>query len=188
MTRTERRRYFLAAERRVLAGEPKAAVFADLTAAGGDRREVARMLARMVAPARRARYRWAQRLFVALVAVAGVASALSPLTNIFLDGRWFAVGVAWSVLMFGIPLFAVLRWRTTGYTLAGTGALLTFWLTVRPLLGELSHLGPGAALILALYAAVLVFGTILWRRLFPDVGWADGDPRRDAGGEYLLVD
>ena len=89
------------------------------------------------------------------------------LTNIFVDGRWFAVGVAWSVLVFGVPLFAVLRWRSAGYTLAGTGAMLTFWLTVRPVLGELSHLGLGAALILALYAAVLVFGTILVAPPFP---------------------
>jgi hypothetical protein len=125
---------------------------------------------------------------VALIAAAGVTAALSPLTNIFSDGPWFAVGVAWSALLFGVPLVAVLRWRSVGYTMAGTAAMFAVWFTLRPLFGELSDLGLGGALVLVLYATVLVSGIILWRRLFPDVGWADGDPRRNADGEYLLVD
>jgi hypothetical protein len=187
MTWRERRRYFLAAERRVLAGEPKSAVLAGLTAAGDDRREAARTLARVVSASRRRRYRWPQRLLVALVVVAGVTSALSPLTNAFAEGRWFAVGVAWSALLFGLPLLGVLRWRSEGYTGAGLAGMLAFWLTLRPLLGDLSHLGLDGALTLSLYAALVVAGTILWRRLFPNVGWADGDPPRNADGEYLLV-
>ena len=172
----------------MLAGEPKSAVLASLTAAGGDPREAARTLARVVSPSRRRRYRWPQRLFVALVAAAGVTSAFSPMTNAFADGRWFAVGVAWSALLFGLPLVGVLRWRSAGYTGAGLAGMLAFWLTLRPLLGDLSHLGLDGALTLSLYAALLVAGAILWRRLFPNVSWADGDPRKNADGEYLLVD
>jgi len=187
MTWSERRRYFLEAERRVLAGEPKTAVLAHLCAAGDDRREAARTLARIVSPSRRRRYRWPQRLFIALVVAAGVTSALSPLSA-FAHGRWFAVGVGWSALFFGLPLVGVLGWRSAGYAGVCLGGILAFYQTVRPRLGDLSHLGLAGTLTLSLYAALLIASPVLWRRLFPDLGWADGDPRRNADGEYLLVD
>jgi hypothetical protein len=188
MTWSERRRYFLAAERRVLAGEPKAQVLADMTGAGDDPREAARTLARIVSPSRRRRYRWPQRLFFVLVAAAGVAAALSPLVNPFDGGPWFAIGIAWSAFMFGLPLVALLRWRGLAFQWVTLGALFALWWTVRPLLEGSAPLDAGVAALLALYAAVIVGAAVLWRRLFPDVGWGNGDPRRSADGEYLLVD
>jgi hypothetical protein len=186
MTWTERRRYFLAAEQRVLAGEPKALVLADLTAAGAEPREAARLLARMVSPQRRRRYRWPQRLFVAVAVTAGLASALSPLTSPAAAALSLVTTVACSALLFAVPLVAVLRWRSVGFMWLTLGAIIALFWTV-PAWLEGDALGLGGALGLALCAAVVVAAPSLWRRLYPDLGWA-GDLRRSAGGEYLLVD
>ena len=184
MTWTERRECFLAAERRLLAGESKAALFDELTAAGERRYQAARMLARMVSPARRARYRWPNALLALFLAAAAVSSALSlPPAG----GLAFALRLAWCAFVFGVPAACVLRWRSFGYLWAAFAALQALaWTADLP--REVA--GPALAGVpfLVLYAALLVLALVLWRRLFPDVAWWSGDPTQDAHGEYRFAD
>jgi hypothetical protein len=187
MNRRERRQQSLALERRILSGERKADIVGQAAVDGLDWRELARMAALIPIPANRRRWRWLNRLLMAVL----VAAAAGQLAGVYLvEGGWFwLVGqLTWTVF-FVLPLPWIALYRYRGYAplmTAGVG-VGAWWVYMAAWAQEVSASGTLIVVEVALCGLVAALALLTQRLLLPATTlWSDARPKLDADGNLVF--
>jgi hypothetical protein len=182
MNGSERRQLNRSLERRVLAGEHKADIVSEAAADGGDWSATARIVALIPTPAHRHRYRWLNRLLLALLLLAAAAELLIALAQ-DADSWWRLLDLL-PLAFFLLPLWPVAHYRCGGYSLAASLAATRLGLLAVHLWhGSVSVPGGLAAAQLSLCVAVVLLAVFTQRRLLPESRtWTGSGPKTDAAG------
>jgi hypothetical protein len=187
MNRSERRELHRTLERRVFAGERKADIVGQAAGDGQDWRAIARTVALIPTPSRRHRWRWLNRLLMAVLVVAAACQVASAL---LVEGDWFwLVAVLTWAFFFLLPLPWIVLYRQRGYALAMTAGVIAlgWWLYVV----AWGHEAPASGTLMAGAAALCLLTIVLslatQRLLLPATTiWTDVRPKTDAAGNLVF--
>ena len=187
MNRSERRELHRTLEQRVLAGERKADIVGQAVVDGQDWQAIARTVAVIPTPALRQRWRWLNRL---LMAVLVAAAACQVASTLLVEGDWFWIvaELTWA-FFFLLPLPWIVLYRPRGHALAMTAGVIALgWCLYVVAWG---HEAPASGTLIAFTAALCVLAIVLslvtQRLLLPATTiWTDVRPKTDAARNLVF--
>lgn len=187
MNRSERRELGRSLERRVLAGERKADIVGQAAVDGQDWQAIARAVALIPTPSRRRRWRWLNRLLMAVLVAAATCQGASTL---LVEGDWFwlVAELTWAFFFLLPPPWIVLyRQRGYGPAMAAGVIALGWWLYAVGWGEEYAASGALVATQVVLCALAIVLSLVTQRLLLPATTiWTDVRPKVDAAGNLVF--